>query len=185
MTTFFENLFPSIDAVLILGYRLTGIPILDYLIGTLLLSLLAVILGELSISLALRANRTYIDGLAHEADRLEKLSFEAHQAGDTAGYRGFNKAATDAWGKKFFTMAAYSAGILWPIPFVLGWMQTRFQDVAFLLGFPFSLFMGDTVGYLFSFFPIYILARILFKYMRPWLPYFRGVQRMLDAAGAG
>jgi predicted MFS family arabinose efflux permease len=56
--------------------------------------------------------------------------------------------------------------------------------VAFLLGFPFSLFMGDTVGYLFSFFPIYILARILFKYMRPWLPYFRGVQRMLDAAGS-
>jgi hypothetical protein len=149
----------------------------------LLLSLLAVVLGELSISLALRANRPYIDGLAAEADRLEKLSFEAHQAGDADGYRGFNKAATDVWGKKFFTMAAYSAGILWPIPFVLWWMQTRFDDVAFLLGFPLSLFLGDTVGYLFSFFPIYILARILFKYLRPWLPYFRGVQRMLDAAG--
>ncbi|MEE4112770.1 MAG: hypothetical protein V2I40_08140 [Desulfobacteraceae bacterium] len=182
MQAFLHQLYLSIDAVLMYFYRLTGIPILDYFIGTLFLSLVAVVLGELSVSLALRFNRSYIDGLSAEADRLEKLSFEAHQAGNEAGYRGLNKAATDAWGKKFFTMAAYSAGILWPIPFALGWMQIRFNDVEFLLGFPLSLFLGDTVGYLFSFFPIYILARILFKYLRPWLPYFRGVQRMLDAA---
>ena len=183
MRALLDQLYLIIDAVLITFYRLTGIPIFDYLIGTFCLSMLAVILGELSVSLALKFNRTYIDGLSAEAERLEKLSFEAHEAGNEEGYRGLNKAATDAWGKKFFTMAAYSAGILWPIPFALGWMQIRFHEVEFLLGFPLSLFLGKTVGYLFSFFPIYILARIAFKYMRPWLPYFRGVQRMLDAAG--
>lgn len=183
MQALLDHFYLTVDGVLMVFYRLTGIPIFDYFIGTFCLSLVAVVLGELSVSLALRFNRPYIDGLTAEADRLEKLSFEAHQAGNEAGYRGLNKAATDAWGKKFFTMAAYSAGILWPIPFALGWMQIRFHEVEFLLGFPLSLVLGDTVGYLFSFFPIYILARIVFKYLRPWLPYFRGVQRMLDAAG--
>ena len=79
-------------------------------------------------------------------------------------------------------MAAYSAGILWPIPFVLQWMQWRFGDVQFPIALPFSVVFTDGVGYLFTFFPIYILARIIFKRMRPWLPYFRGVQKMLDDA---
>ncbi|MFZ7128713.1 MAG: hypothetical protein ACOWWM_21370 [Desulfobacterales bacterium] len=170
------------DATLIQLYRLTGVPIVDYLIGTFLLSLGAVVVGELSISLALRFNHKYIAGLTEESRRMEALSFKARAAGDMEGYRALNKAATDTWGKKFFTMVAYSAGILWPIPFLLGWMQTRFQDVDFLIAFPFSYFFGGSVGYLFSFFPIYILARIVFKYMRPWLPYFRNVQKMLDAA---
>lgn len=183
METFFRNLYFHLDAVLVFFYRFTGIPILDYLIGTFCLSLLAVIVGELTVSLALRYNKPYIDGLGREMNEKEKLSIAAYESGDREKYKALNKAATDAWGKRFFTMVAYSAGILWPVPFVLGWMQTRFENVAFPLAFPLSLLFGDTVGYLFSFFPIYILARIVFKYLRPRLPYFKGVQKMLDAAG--
>jgi hypothetical protein len=74
----------------------------------------------------------------------------------------------------------YSAGIFWPLPFALGWMQTRFQDVQFDLAFPLSFILGNTVGYTFVFIPLYILSRIVFKYLRPKLPYFRGIQKILD-----
>ena len=100
----------------------------------------------------------------------------AYRAGDKRSYDALNKAATDAWGKHFFTMVAYSAGILWPIPMALGWMQTRFADVQFSLAFPLSVVFGKTVGYTFTFIPLYILCRILFKYLRPHLPYFKDVQ---------
>jgi hypothetical protein len=177
-----ESIYHSIDACFIAFYRLSGIAFLDYVIGTLCVSLVAVVVGEISVSLAIRFNKKYNDRMGAEIDRVEKLSIAAYEAGDKEGYRALNKEATDAWGKHFFTMAAYSAGILWPIPFVLQWMQWRFADVTFPIAFPFSMMFEDGVGYLFTFFPIYILARIIFKRMRPWLPYFRGVQKMLDEA---
>ena len=103
----------------------------------------------------------------------------AYRVGDKAGYKALNKDATDVWGKQFFTMAAYSAGILWPLPFALAWMQTRFAEVEFALAFPLSLLFGKSVGYVFTFIPLYILCRILFKYLRPHLPYLKGVQQLL------
>jgi hypothetical protein len=118
--------------------------------------------------------------MAQEMDQKEKMSMAAYHAGDKPGYKALNQQATDAWGKHFFTMVGYSAGMLWPLPFALGWMQTRFHGVDFDLAFPLSLLFGKTVGYLFTFIPIYILSRIVFKYMRPYLPYFRGVQKRLD-----
>lgn len=169
----------AVDSFIILFYRVTGIPIADYLFGTFILAFICVVLGEATVSLAIRFNKGYLDGLSHEASKKERLSLAAYEAGDRDGYKALNQEATDAWGKKFFTMVAYSAGILWPIPFALGWMETRFAEVDFPLAFPFSL-MLDHVGYPFSFIPIYILCRIIFKYMRPYLPYFKGVKKMLD-----
>lgn len=182
MQLWIENFYLAFDAVFVGGYRLTGFALLDYLIGTLLLCLVAVVVGEVTVSLALRINKRYTDSMNAETERNEKLSIAAYEAGDMVSYRALNKAATDSWGKQFFTMAAYSAGILWPIPFVLHWMQWRFGEVAFPIAFPFSLLFTEGVGYLFTFFPLYILARIIFKRLRPWLPYFRGVQKMLDEA---
>ena len=118
--------------------------------------------------------------MSDEIKQKETLSIAAYQAGDKQGYKALNKAATDAWGKHFFTMVAYAAGILWPIPFALGWMQTRFAEVTFPLAFPLSLVFGKSVGYTFTFIPIYILCRIIFKYMRPHLPYFKGVHKYLN-----
>ena len=185
MGAMIENFYLAFDRFIVFFYRLTGIALLDYMIGTLVLSLLAVIAGEITVSLAVRINRKYTDRMGSEAKRLEKLSIAAFETGDKAGYRALNREATDAWGKQFFTMAAYSAGMFWPLPFVLNWMQWRFGDVAFPVAFPFSLVAKDGVGYLFTFFPLYILARIIFKRLRPWLPYFRGVQKMLDEAHRG
>ncbi|MCD6304904.1 MAG: hypothetical protein J7M32_01295 [Deltaproteobacteria bacterium] len=156
-------------------------PLPAYLLGTFLLCFLCVIAGELTVSVALRFNRRYFNEMTEEMIRKEKLSMAAYEAGDKESYRALNKEATDVWGKRFFTMVAYSAGILWPIPFALAWMQTRFHGIAFPLAWPLSIAFGETVGYTFTFIPLYILCRIVFKYMRPHLPYFRGVQKLLDA----
>jgi hypothetical protein len=180
MVEFFDNLFFHIDSFLILFYRITGSPYIDYFIGTMSLALMCVVIGEITVSLAIRLNRRYTDQMAEEIEKKEKLSMAAYQAGDKTSYKALNKEATDEWGKHFFTMVGYAAGILWPIPFALGWMQTRFADVDFALAFPLSLIFGKNVGYIFTFIPLYILSRIIFKYMRPYLPYFRGVQKTLN-----
>jgi hypothetical protein len=182
MQEFVNTLASSVDSHLILLYRTTPNPLLAYLIGTFLLTFLCVIIGELSVSLAIRFNRRYLNQMTEEMTRKEKLSIAAYEAGDRESYKTLNKEATDVWGKRFFTMVAYSAGILWPIPFALAWMQTRFHGIDFPLAWPLSIVFGETVGYTFTFIPLYILCRILFKYMRPWLPYFRGVQKLLDAS---
>lgn len=177
--TFFEAL-RLIDPILIGFFRMTGYPLIDFFTGVFCLCMTCVVLGELTISAAIRLNRKHLQDLKQEVSYKEKLSFQAYAADDRVSYKALNKAANDAWGRYFFTMAAYSAGILWPVPFALGWMQTRFQNVDFELAFPLNLVIGDHVGYPFIFIPMYILTRIIFKYLRPRLPYFRGVQKMLD-----
>lgn len=183
MEEFIANFSYYMDRQLIFFYRITDITILDYFIGTCVLAFICVIIGEITISLALRFNKHYLDALDAGMKKKERLSIEAYEAGDKTSYRALNKEATDAWGRKFFTMVAYSAGILWPIPFALGWMQTRFQGVDFPLAFPLNYIFGKSVGFTFTFIPMYILCRIIFKYMRPWLPYFKGVQKFLDGYG--
>jgi len=179
-----EQIFPEIlrliDPVLIGPYRLAGDPMLGFLIGTFCLCLLGVVLGEFTISAAIRFNRRHIQSLKDELSHKETLSVQAYAEGDKISYKALNKDANDAWGRYFFIMAGYSAGILWPVPLALAWMQTRFQSVEFEMLFPLNFVFGDHVGYPFVFFPMYILARIVFKYLRPRLPYFKGVQAMLD-----
>jgi hypothetical protein len=184
MTIFFNNFFFQADRFLIFFYRLSGHSFLDFFIGSLSLAFMCVVIGEITVSLAIRINKRYIDQMAEDMNKKEKLSMAAYRAGDKAGYKALNKQATDEWGKHFFTMVGYSAGILWPIPFALGWMQTRFYGVDFELAPPLSFVFGKTVGYTFIFIPLYILARIIFKYMRPHLPYFKGVQKALDQFGS-
>ncbi len=183
MTEGFNQFYLFIDPWIIPLYRMTGITMADYMIGTFCLSLAAVLLGEVTVSIALRANKPYIRGLSDRILVKEAMAGAAFRTGDMAGYKALNKEATDAWGKKFFAMIAHSAAILWPVPFALGWMQTRFAGVDFPVTFPFTL-VTDSVGYTFSFFPIYILGRIVFGRLRPHLPYFSSVHKSLvETAG--
>lgn len=183
MVSAFSQFYYVIDPYIICFYRMTGIGIVDYMTGTFCLSMMAVVVGELTISLALRFNTGYLSGLSSQMTEKEMLSIQAYESGNMAGYKALNKEATDAWGKKFFAMMAHTAAILWPVPFALGWVQTRFGGIEFPIAFPFSL-VTDTVGYSFSFFPIYVLARIVFGKFRPHLPYFSSVHRRLTQLSA-
>jgi hypothetical protein len=184
METMFSEILQRLDPILIGPYRLADDPMFGFLIGTFCLAMACVVLGELTISAAIRLNRRQLQELTREVSQKEALSIQAHAAGDRQSYKALNKASNDAYGRYFFTMVAYSAGILWPVPLGLAWMQSRFQNVGFELMFPFNWVFGDSVGYPFLFIPLYILARIVFKYLRPRLPYFKGVQAMLDGPQA-
>jgi len=173
-------LFQKADPYLIRLFNLADDPVAGFILGSFLLAMGCVVVGEVTLSLAIRWNRPQIEALKQEIRRNETLSIQAYEMGDQTSYRALNKAANDAWGRHFFTMAAYSAGVLWPVPFALGWIQIHFSQTLFAVAFPLSLVVGRTVGFAFVFIPVYILARILFKHLHPWLPYFRTVHRMLN-----
>jgi len=161
--------FVSIDQTLIQLFRVTGVTFLDYLMGTFALALISVILGELTIS------------MTADMIKMNNLSIMALKSQDKGSYKACNDTANDAFGKYFFNMIAYSASSLWPAFFALAWMQTRFGQVEFPLPYPLQLALPST-GYFAIFLLCYVVSRILFKNVRRYLPYFRTVQKMLDAA---
>jgi hypothetical protein len=183
MESIADNVLRGIDTILIVPFRFTGIPLVGFFMGTFCLAMACVVLGELVLSAAIRLNRGHLNALTDEIVRKEALSVQAYADGDRPTYKALNAQANDAWGRHFFTMAAYSAGMLWPVPFALAWMQLRFSEVQFLIAWPLSLVFGKTVGYPFIFILVYILCRIIFKRLRRWLPYFKNVQEMLDGSG--
>ncbi|MFV9644845.1 MAG: hypothetical protein ACNYWU_03380 [Desulfobacterales bacterium] len=181
---FLQTVYFNIDAFLIFFYRVTENSVTGYFIGTWVLSLLCVIIGEFTISLAFRFNKEYIDHDNRKMVKMQNLSVQALMAKDKMSYKACNKEANEAFGKVFFKQIALAASSLWPIPFALGWMQTRFLDVEFLL--PCRLpALGESVGYAFTFIPMYILARILFGNIKHKLPYFKKTQKILAEYNEG
>jgi len=183
METMLHDLYLMMDQFLIFFFRLPDVPIVGFFVGSFCLAFFSVIPGELTVSLAVKVNKRYNDAMAAEINEKERLSMVAYSAGDKSSYSALNKDATDAWGKHFFTMAAYSAGMLWPVPFALAWLHVRFAGVDFPLAWPFDWLLPPAAAYPFVFIPIYILARMVFGRLRRFLPYFRNVQMALDTAG--
>jgi hypothetical protein len=175
---FFRRCYLSIDAFLIYFYRIVDQPLLGYFIGTGILCLLCVIIGEFTLSVAFRFNKKGIDQDSREMTKMQNLSLRALLAKDKRSYKAFNREANDAFGKFFFKQIALAAASLWPIPFALGWMQTRFMNIEFLLPCRFPV-IGKTVGYSFTFIPMYILVYILFGKIKHKLPYFKTMEKML------
>jgi len=165
----------SLDHMLITFYRITGDPVSGFFLGTFLLALLAVVIGELTISVAYLLNRVHIKALNDRMARMHNLSLNALRSGQKEEYRRSNKEANDAFGRVFFNAVALSAASLWPVFFALSWMQERFMGIDFPV--PFT---GLTVNYVLIFLICYVLARILFGGMRSRLPYFSKVQKIVD-----
>jgi len=172
-----------LDPYLIPLYRMTGYAFIDYFVGTFLLAMLAVVVGEFTLSLALRFNARHFRTMEKEMEKGHEMSMAAYEMKDQKSYQAINKQANEVFGKYFFNMIACSAGCLWPLPFALAWMQSRFQNVEFHFVHPVSLVWSST-GYFTTFILSYILARIVFKQLRPRLPYFRTVHRRW-ISGAG
>jgi hypothetical protein len=163
-----------LDPLLILLYRLSGYPLLDYYLGTFLLALLTVVVGELTISIVFRINRAHLDKLNARVEEMQALSEEALRLGDEKAYRAVNKEGNDAFGHLFFNKFGLSAASLWPIFVALAWMQERFAEIG--LPLPWT---GWEINYVFFFLLCYILARILFGQVKRHLPYFKGMHQML------
>jgi uncharacterized membrane protein (DUF106 family) len=159
-------------------YRLTGIRDLDGVIGTFVLALIVVVIGEFTISLVFLANRKHLDKLNRQLKKFSDLSQEALRLGDEASYKALNKQANDAYGHAFFNKFGLSAAALWPAFFALDWMQPHFAETGVAVpGF------SSGVNYVVVFLLCYILARIVFGRLKRHLPYFKSQYRMLQSYG--
>jgi hypothetical protein len=161
------------DSFLIAPYRWPKNPMVGWWVGTFILAVWSTILGELTVALAFRANRSHVREAVQEMVERHNQSMNALKAGDKGSYKAINKLANEAYGKTFFLQLAMASASLWPVPFALAWMQSRFSNVHFPLPFNMSL-IGDSVSYPFVFIPLYILTRMLFGKARKYLPYFKG-----------
>ncbi|MCU0594030.1 MAG: hypothetical protein MUC98_01030 [Desulfobacterota bacterium] len=166
----------SLDPILITFYRLTGHPLMDYYLGTFLLALLTVVVGEITISIVFRINKTHLDKLNARVETMKHLSEEALKLGDEKAYRAVNKEGNDAFGHLFFNKFGLSAASLWPIFFALAWMQERFAEI----GLPLP-WVGWEINYVLFFLLCYIPARIFFGRVKRHLPYFKSVHQALRA----
>jgi len=147
-----------LDPYLIWFYRLTGNAAVNFFLGTLVLALLALVVGKVTSSLALFLVKRHIGRVNDEAIKYQNLSIEALKLGDRPSYEAANKLANDAFSKSFFMQLTLSATFFWPIFFALGWMQNRFLKVEFPLPF-----LGFSLSYIGIFIIIYIVAYLLFK----------------------
>lgn len=169
-------LFQWLDPYLIWGYRITGHALADFLLGTLLVAVLAWLVGELTSCLASFVVRRRYQEVAGEAQKYQELSMEALQSGDRPAYEAANTVANEAFNKSFFMQVALSATFFWPIFFILGWMQYRFLEVEFPVPF-----VGFSLGYIGVFILLYIPVYVLFKRVKRKLPNFRRLKANLDS----
>jgi hypothetical protein len=173
MNEFVLEAYHYLDLLLISPFRMLSNPVSGFFFGTFILCLWCTLIGELTSLGVGRLNRSYLKKLEQESIRLHNLSVKAIVHKDKDSYRACNKMANEAWGKYFFATIAQGSASLWPVPFALAWMATRFQDIAFELAVPIPL-LPETVGYPAVFIPMYILVRICFAKLKPWLPLFHG-----------
>jgi hypothetical protein len=165
-----EGMYVYLDALLIAPYRISAIPIVGFYVGTFLLCVWCVLVGELTFRLAALANRSHINKLRAQAVKMHNLSIKAISVKDKENYRSCNTEANEAFGKYFFNMITQAASYLWPVPFALAWMATRFSLVTFEL--PFSLpIIGDTMGFAVVPVNMYILCRIIWGKLKPHISF--------------
>lgn len=173
----------QLDPWLIAPYRWITPAAIGYLLGTVILALQCIILGDLSATLVLYINSTYITRLQKTMDHHHHLSEEALKHGDKESYKAVNQQAMDAFGHSFSLGAALFCVSIWPMPFALAWLGSRFYDAP--LELPFALpFIGTTIEYFPSFLLLYIVVRMTYSsLMNRFSWYGRGKARLTGRAG--
>ena len=169
--------FLWLDPYLIWFYRLTGYAPADFIIGTFVLALIAVIIGECTISVAYLLARKRIEKVTDETIRYQNLSIDALTSGDKGAYQAANELANDAFGHSFFMQIALSAAFLWPICFALAWMSQRFEELEFPVPY-----LHFSLGYIAVFVFLFVAAYFVFKPVKYRIPYFRRIKEMLKSS---
>jgi hypothetical protein len=153
----------TIDPVLIAPYRWFDNPLVGWWVGTLILALWAVLLGEASVAVAMRVNRRQIDRNSQETLYYHERSLSAKRSGDDSAYKGINKLANEAFGKSFFLLMATGMASLWPAFFAAAWLHLRFSG----LQFPLPAWMGGIeFNFIAPFVLLYILSRMFVGRLR-------------------
>lgn len=168
-----------LDLLLITPYRIGNHPVAGFFFGTFVLCMGCILLGEITFRLASGFNRAYIQSLREAMTRMHNLSVKALMLKDKENYRACNKEANEAFGKYFFNMITLGAAVLWPIPFALAWMNTRFAHIEFELLFAMPI-LGESVRFPAIMIPLYILCRLLWARLKRRFPFLRFKRPLID-----
>ncbi|MFV0438031.1 MAG: hypothetical protein ACK5PS_11675 [Desulfopila sp.] len=157
-----NTLLLYLDPWFIAPYRWLTPASAGYVLGTVLLALQCVVLGDLAATLVMYLNSKHLSRLQRVMDRNHRLAEEALKQGDKASYKAVNRQAMDAFGHSFSLGAALFCVSIWPMPFALAWLSNRFTGAP--LELPIALpFAGTTIDYFPSFLLIYIVTRLLYS----------------------
>jgi uncharacterized membrane protein (DUF106 family) len=167
-----------LDPWLIAPYRLPASATAGFYLGTTILCLYCVLLGDAAYLGVLALNRRRMARLKDEMERQNELAETALKMGDKENYKAVNKQALDAFGHSFTLGAAVFTASLLPIPFALAWMQTRFAEAVPELPVALPL-VGRQPTYLFYFLLLYILVRVVYGKMMLRLPPYRRLKAAL------
>jgi len=148
-----------LDPVLIAPYRMTlalgGNALAAFLAGTIVLSLLATLVGELTMAGIYWLNRKHLASLNKKMVTHNNLSIKALAFKDKPSYSACNKIANEYFGRNLFAGFTLFASSLWPAFFALAWLSFRFRDTTIPI-------MDLELQYQAVFIPIYVIMRIAF-----------------------
>jgi hypothetical protein len=182
---YLNPLLIAVDPWLIGPYRWLPSDTAGYLLGTFILIVQCLLLGDLGASGVSYLNRRHIRRLQKEMDHHHELSEAALLQGDKASYKAVNRQALDAFGYSFSLGAAIFSVSIWPLPFALAWLQMRFGDAPLELPVQLPL-IGKEIPYLTSFVLLYIGCRLCYGFlMRRFAWYRRLKERIVGTTQAG
>jgi hypothetical protein len=164
----------KIDPVLIYPYRWFENPMIGWWVGTFILALWASLLGELTLAVAYRINRSHIARNLDQTSYYHVQSLKAKQAGDEKAYKGINKLANEEFGKSFFLFMAMGMASLWPAFFAAAWLSRRFGDIVFTLP---NWLGAIELNFIAPFIVLYIAARMIFSRLKPFIPFINQVSK--------
>ena len=145
-----------IDPVLIFPYRMFENPVAGWCLGTFVLSLWSVVIGEITLMVAGRINQKAVSDNLERTLHYHDLSLRAKQAGDEASYQGINRLANESYGKSFFLLMSMGMAGLWPAFFAAAWLDMRFGNFKFPLP---GWLGGLELSFIAPFILFYILQR--------------------------
>jgi hypothetical protein len=147
-----------LDPILLRCYTLTGVSFIDALLGTLVIGVVVVLIGDMSAGLVLKINHKHLNDLDARLSIAKYLSAQALEADDQRSYRAVNKEANELFGQLFFSKFGISAATLWPAFFALQWMQCHVADQCLYV--PATRFQ---INYVLLFFVCYLIAGFLVR----------------------
>ncbi len=156
-----------VDAVLIAPYRWFSDPVAGWWVGTFILGLLCVWVGELTSWVLHKVNREYLEEIKSEMRHHHRGSIGALTKGDKAAWKGINRLANESFGRAFFMYAAMGIASLWPAFLGAGWLQMRFLHVQIPVP---GLGVGVTylAGFIICYIGSWILWSIAKRRFRAW-----------------
>ncbi len=153
-----------IDPFLIAPYRWFQNPIIGWFVGTFILTIWTVILGDITIAIGFRINLSYVKKVLEKTGYYHEQSIKAKSMGDEDSYKKINRLANEEFGRSFFLLMAMGMASLWPLFFAAAWLNERFGQITFL-NLP-GWMGGYRINFIGPLVCLYIIARFTISRIR-------------------